>query len=384
MAAIPGGGIKRQLDRARRLYAEKGPAVIGAGTVYYLSRKHRALAHWLEHRLRLPWRAAEYHRQYDVSVPQTLVPLRHGFDPKYYYFLSLDSRDESQYIPNHYPIREANGDANIVLNDKVAIYRIFSEYTSYFPELYGTIHNGTYFPQNDDGAETLKETVDRHGEVIAKPVTGYEGRDIFKIERTEDGYLVNGRPASPPELSGIQSDVDEDYLVTAVLANHDYAAEIFPESANTIRLLTAIDPDSGDSTVVRAVHRFGTAASAPTDNWENGGVAAPIDHVTGEIQAAVTLNESGKRDEIETHPDTGARIEGVTIPMWDDLLALATEAHQAYAVSKIIGWDVVVTDDGPMFLEASGRPGSHMLQLDSGLLEDDVIRRVFESEGVSV
>lgn len=326
--------------------------------------------------------AVEYHQEQNASVKGCIRALREGFDPKYYFFLGLDTRDSKLYLKNNRPISEANRDTSSVLYDKFAIYNIFSDFESKFPSLYGTIHSGRYEPQNDNESETLRDAVDTYGVIIGKPFNGYEGRDIFKIEKLDDAYLINGERASANDVDNLQASLNEDFIITECIEQHSYSSEIAPWGVNTIRLLTALDPETGEVHVVRAAHRFSTEESAPTDNWQNGGVAAPIDDETGELQSIVVLR-NGRRAEIESHPGTEQAVSGVDIPMWNEVCNMATQAHKKYQMAVLIGWDIAITEEGPMFLEASGGPGINILQLGGGLLEEDVVRRIFEDREVS-
>ena len=64
----------------------------------------------------------------------------------------------------------------------------------------------------------------------------------------------------------------------------------------------------------------------------------------------------------ETHPDTGAQIEGTPVPCWNEVKARAVEAHRAFDDRVVIGWDVAVLADGPVLVEGNGNPDLDILQ----------------------
>lgn len=332
--------------------------------------------------------AAKYHVETGTPIKECLTAVRHGFKPEYYAFLGLGSRDPEvyvsresrEYIERNYrgPFRHANQNARHVLQDKVAIYSIFDTIDGYFPELYGTIHDGRYSSHDDGVSNSLLEAVETYGTVAAKPVDKEQGKGFYKIS-VEDGFLINGEKITEEGLEQVQGDLAySNYMVTEYVQQHDYADRIFPRTTNTIRVLTVIDPDTGKPHIVRPVHRFGTTESVPVDNFDNGGVIAPINIESGKLGSLVVLDENGKRQRRNDHPDTEVSVAGINVPMWDNARNVILEGAQSYPTARIIGWDLVITSHQPIILEASGQPSNVIPQLERGLLENSTVRRVLE------
>jgi hypothetical protein len=84
------------------------------------------------------------------------------------------------------------------------------------------------------------------------------------------------------------------YVVTAFVDQAGYAATIYPDTANTLRVLTLCDADG--CFVAAAAHRFGSRRSGSIDNWHrgHGGLNAPIDRARGALGRAVTLRDDGR------------------------------------------------------------------------------------------
>ena len=82
-----------------------------------------------------------------------------------------------------------------------------------------------------------------------------------------------------------------------------------------------------------------------------------------------------------THPDTGAQIDGVVIPrfqeMCEGLLRVARRFPRRY-----VGWDIVITPDSWTIIEANHIPMLSALQLHRPLLLDPRLRTFYEREGV--
>ena len=65
---------------------------------------------------------------------------------------------------------------------------------------------------------------------------------------------------------------------------------------------------------------------------------------------------------IDRHPDTGELIVGTRVPYWDEVVSLCLRAHNEFPPLAVIGWDVAVTRDGPMFVEGNPMPGPGGMQ----------------------
>jgi hypothetical protein len=98
------------------------------------------------------------------------------------------------------------------------------------------------------------------------------------------------------------------------------------------------------------------------DNAHAGGIAAAVDVATGVLGPASDLGISARLGWLDHHPTTGARITGMKLPYWDSLRSLVTRAHSTVRGAVVLGWDVAITPDGPLLIEANGGPGLEIMQ----------------------
>ena len=256
-------------------------------------------------------------------------------------------------------------------------------------DIVAVIQDGELYPVPSSAVEgttfeELLDGVDAHSSLIAKPAGGWAGAGIFSIGRNENGFTVDGAPIRRSELVAKLRDLDG-YLLDRAVEQADYASTIYPRSANTLRIITMIDPETRDPFIGAVIHRFGTDASQPVDNWSRGGICAGVDRETGQMGPATMKPKSGPPTFVETHPDTGARIDGTTIPSWsvvrDVVLSVADEYTHLW---RYLGWDVVVTDDDGSItiIEANASPDVDLMQVHEPLLDDPRVRRFYRSHGV--
>lgn len=220
--------------------------------------------------------------------------------------------------------------------------------------------------------------------IVAKPVEGSKGESVRVLDRTDGQFRVDGRPVPRREVKSLLS-TDRDLVLEERVSHAEYAATVYPDATNTVRLITMLDR-RGEPFVAAAMHRFGRAASGGIDNWDAGGVSAGIDVRTGVLgQVAVQSTDGSGIEWTTTHPETGVRVTGTRVPAWDRVVDAVLDLADEYGwLWPYVGWDVVVTDDAGTVtvLEGNRNPGVEGIQTHEPLLSDDRVREFFERHNV--
>lgn len=326
-------------------------------------------------------RMLEWDRGKGYPIALRLEAARRGFSAHSYVWLGLDrsDADTDRYLTSGLPIRRCNRGHLRPIDDKYVFQRLTEPHLAALPELYGTIDSGGYEPRESvPDHDGLADLLARTGRLVVKPTSGGKGEDVAVLRDADDGVEVNGRRVARSRLLETISASDEQ-IVTEFVQQHDYAAAIFPDATNTLRIFTLYDRESDEVHVVRGAHRFGSAASAPTDNWSRGGYCAPLDVDSGRVGRLLTVDGS-PRTERECHPETGVQIEGIDVPDWDRARDLVTEAARLHRTAPLVGWDVVIGTEGPVLIEGNARPGKELLQLEEGALADPRIRALLSGD----
>jgi hypothetical protein len=362
-------------------------------------RVKRAVNWWLEERP--PVRRAlhstaqivnrEYKNRPDIPITQSLRLYRQGFLSEAVPMYGIDEGNRDQYVSHLQRertklINGRNGRMNLVTQSKLLFqYVLWPEFAEQLPDVYGYADDGrlvdTPFSR---GYDDLRSCIDHVGRAVAKPVFGETGQNVYVVERTDGGYSVNGTAKSDAEFDRFAADLD-DFLVTEFAEQTDYAGSIAPSATNTLRIMTMIDPDTGEPFVAAGVHRFGSERSAPVDNFSKGGVVAAFDPETGRIGRIAEEADDKSIEYYDHHPDTGARVEGVEVPAWSEIRETLLEmAAYVDPMMQYVGWDVVVTDDEGSFtvIEGNGYPTIDLVQIHTPLLADERNRRFYEHHGI--
>jgi alpha-L-glutamate ligase-like protein len=103
---------------------------------------------------------------------------------------------------------------------------------------------------------------------------------------------------------------------------------------------------------VMSMVRLPTKDSDGKANLHQGAIGAGINLKDGTTRNAVIKNQV-----VETHPDTGHKLNGLVIPHWQEVLELAARCYDMVELGYL-GVDIVLTPDhGPILLELNARPG---------------------------
>jgi glutathione synthase/RimK-type ligase-like ATP-grasp enzyme len=135
---------------------------------------------------------------------------------------------------------------------------------------------------------------------------------------------------------------------------HSEVSLIHHKSINTIRLETFVDKKDKIH-FLGAYMRFGSGGSV-VDNINRGGFFVPINIEEGKLfKKALTSMIKGAKVN-DKHPDSGFVFEDFKIPYFDEVLILIRYAASLFP-GYIQGWDIAITEKGPIIIEANDYPG---------------------------
>lgn len=173
--------------------------------------------------------------------------------------------------------------------------------------------------------------------VFAKPSKGVEGRGVTR--------LVIGDDIEETINYCISNKLD---LIEEAIVQHKDMNVLYPDAINTIRFITLVEDN--DVKLLGASLRMGNGGHV--DNAAAGGVYASVDISTGKLDG-VAFNKSGKK--YANHPITNQPIKGFQIPFWEDVVELCKKAALEIPDVRCVGWDVAVSEKGPLLIEGNDR-----------------------------
>ena len=334
----------------------------------------------------------------DMPLSERLTNYRNGFLSKSAALYDFDTYDRKDYLTDLERQRTAyinEHQFSGYLTNKLGFHWAMQGLDDHRCEVYGVIDGGRFHPLADitkegrrespdtsvDAAEYVFNHVESGDDLIVKPCDKSGGKGVRRYGFNGEKYHINGTDTTADKLSAEVAGLDAT-LVMEHVEQADYAANLFPDSANTIRVITMWDSHEQEVFCPIAVHRIGTEATVPIDNFGAGGISAKVDLETGELSEGVQFTDAGITH-TSTHPDTGSQIEGTTIPGWEDIRDGVLNIADEFSHVPYVGWDVVVTDPGEfVIIEANGTTDVDLLQAHGPLLTNDQTRRFYEFHGI--
>jgi len=154
---------------------------------------------------------------------------------------------------------------------------------------------------------------------------------------------------------------EEPVLIQARVTNHPELIDISCSALSTCRVMTILN-EKDEPEVVAAVYRMAARQGSIVDNFHRGGIAAPVNIDSGTLGLATNLGLKADLGRVACHPLTGAQIEGRKLPFWAETMQLAVRAHEAFRPRVVVGWDICITESGPILIEGNAQPCVDFIQ----------------------
>jgi len=238
-----------------------------------------------------------------------------------------------------------------LVDNKLKTKRLAQEFDVAVPELIGVI-------DSQHQVSALHQQLAGLSSFVIKPAKGSGGKGILVLmERDGDGWLkpsgervgivdiqrhASNILAGLYSLGGAQDVAIIEHCIQfdQSLANYSY------EGVPDIRVIVC------RGFPVMAMTRLATRESDGKANLHQGAVGVGLSLLDGRA-----INGVMRGKLVHQHPDTGEPLEELQIPMWQQLLDLASRCYEMTGLGYL-GTDVVIDRQyGPMLLELNARPG---------------------------
>jgi len=250
-------------------------------------------------------------------------------------FYILDKKDRKNWAGTgymyEYQLRMNPKSERHILDDKTIFYKKYGE----------------YFVHQVADLETLKVNQNIGQELL----NNLSGKIVLKVSdgKCGKGVLIKKTADFTPD-SLIQFMEKEGFeLAEEFLIQHPDLQNLSPSAVNTVRIFTQLN---ARNEVELLGCRLRISVDSPVDNMAAGNMAAPIDERSGVVTGPGVYSDITKSDEL-IHPITGVTIEGFQVPFWKETLEMVKVAALKHPQNRSIGWDIVITENGPGLIEGN-------------------------------
>ncbi len=204
-------------------------------------------------------------------------------------------------------------------------------------------------------------------ELFFRPSEAYGGFGCFKL--TADNFNDKLAHVYHNLFNGL-------FLQTEVLKQHKAINSIQSNSINTVRLVTFVTLE-GVTEIIIAYMRFGVGDSV-VDNFASGGCLVRIDLESGILEDTGYTGPAEGENEVNMHPDSGFKFAGFKVPYFKEACQAVKDGAEIIP-ERLIAWDVAITPEGPVIIEAGRTPGLAACDIAyGGILQNEHVRAMMK------
>jgi len=205
------------------------------------------------------------------------------------------------------------------------------------PKTYIMNSNGIFFNENkeiitkEEAINSVNKKYNNSVIKISKDTNSGRGVKILNIKNGID----QKSKLSTEEIFNIMGD---NFIIQEKINQHESINKIYPNSINTLRIITYILPSGCFATPV--VLRIGQGGK-DVDNAHAGGIFIAVDD-NGKLHDAA-FSEYGLK--YKKHPDTKKVFKDYQIPLVKEAKEKVIKLHKQVPTVKLIGWDISISND---------------------------------------
>lgn len=316
---------------------------------------------------------------------------------RYSYYLyrlfepGLSWGEKKSYLADDY-YSEERGEANLRLwallapekyrglyDNKLAFNRFFSSLGLPLAEVYGVydpVHGRTLDGRSLRDARDLRSWLATSGveEFVFKPVEGAEGHKILVFCGRESGdpdrlltldgevYDAEQLVASTREDAALRAGNPgadtRSYLIERRIRQHPELTALVGQTLCCIRVQTIVTLE-GEPRIIASVCKL-QPNPVGVDHLIHHAVGAWVDPDSGALGRGRTR---GDLEYVSVLPGTETPFVGFRLPYWPEVKDLALRAAAAFPWVRSVGWDIAISERGPVLVEGNERWAVSLVQM---------------------
>ncbi len=214
--------------------------------------------------------------------------------------------------------------------------------------------------------------------LFGKPLDATESIGVVAIRGFDAGsdclVLNNGSKVPVEDLvAKIEHFHERGYIFQEQLKPSVDMRALVGDRLSSVRIMVRLKASGPE--LFRPVWKIPVGDNVADNVWRDGNLLAAVDPASGQVRRVI-IGFGPEEEEVESHPDTGARLEGAVIPDWHAMAELCLNAAPHFPGLRLQAWDVASTSEGPMILEINGAGDLSMTQRAEGrgVLDTEFLR----------
>ena len=246
------------------------------------------------------------------------------------------------------------------------------------PDAFATMGNMKLLRDQTDLSNFLKTT---KYPIFGKPMIGslsLGAAGFEKYDLRSQQIILSDK--SKMSLETLHQQIDKNYRSTGYLFQrkiimHPDLQRFTGNAVGCFRVVCCKTPDG--IRLLYALWKIPMPGSMADNFWRKSRFAL-IDIETGTV-VRCQMGHGPDAKELEVMPESGIKIKGLKIPNWASITELAFSAASFLSEASILGFDIALSDSGPIIIEVNGSPehGNYQLASGKGLLTPEN-RKIFD------
>lgn len=247
-------------------------------------------------------------------------------------FIDYRSFMETRNVANRVKTIESQA---VLLRDKFLFYKFMKSCGMPVPEVFAVVDCGYLYDENM--VEIEWESLKNEKDFFIKEIDGECASFVKHVKNYEELLEI------------CKLEKNRKFILQRRLEQCAKMKEMNSGAINTLRIVTI--NKKGKVYVLTNLLRIGTSKTGSVDNWAAGGIAIGVNS-NGYLKKWGYF-KPGFGTKTSVHPDSKIVFEEFKVPQYENALKTACDAHRLFYGLRAIGWDVAISEEGPMFIEGN-------------------------------
>lgn len=255
------------------------------------------------------------------------------YDYQEFEFYNLNKEERKTYLT-----RGKNNEIVKKFNDRTSFHKF--EDKAEFNSIFNKYLNRNWMVLNDNNYSDFENFLKDNKAIIVKPIDDEGGNGVEKFVYSDE---LDCKKLYTKLIENGQ------LLIEECIKQHEDMNVLYDKSVNTMRMFTFYK--NGESFFLQAVLKIGNGGVV--DNFSSGGMYTYVSDL-----GDVYVEAIDKDDNIyPTHPISNHKIVGFKVPMFKEAVELVKEAAKVIPEVAYVGWDIAISENGPVIVEGNCFPG---------------------------